>query len=211
MLKFFGKCSIIVWKVDLRGKEMTAEHLGKIFSNIPTMATERLVMRDMRVGDCFDMYEYAKNSEVTKYLTWSPHPDLEYTKQYLNSLKYHYEMGMFYDWALILASENKMIGTCGFTRFNLANNSAEIGYVINPSFHGKGIAVEAARKVLEFGFDNLGLNRVEAKYIIGNDPSRRVMEKLGMTFEGVARRSMCVKGVYRDIGTCAILREEFKF
>ena len=189
---------------------MTSELLSKIFSNIPTLETPRLVMREMRAGDCFDMYEYAKNREVTKYLTWSPHPDSEYTKAYLCNLKNHYKMGMFYDWALVLKEEEKMIGTCGFTRFDLANNSAEIGYVINPEHKGKEIAPEAARRVLEFGFYNLDLNRIEARYMVGNDASRRVMEKLGMKFEGVARKSICVNGVYRDVGTCAILASEFK-
>ena len=189
---------------------MTVELLGKIFSDISTLETERLVLREMRVCDCYDMFEYAKNSDVTKYLTWSPHPDVEYTKAYLQNLKNHYKMGMFYDWALVLKNENKMIGTCGFTRFNLASDSAEIGYVINPVYRGKGIAAEAAKKVLEFGFVNLGLNRIEARYMVGNDASRAVMEKLGMKFEGVARKSICVNGLYKDVGTCAILKDEFR-
>ena len=189
---------------------MTAEMLGKIFSNIPVLESERLIMREMRVGDCFDMFEYAKNREVTKFLTWSPHYDVEYTKAYLHNLKNHYKMGMFYDWALILKEENKMIGTCGFTRFNLASDLAEIGYVINPAYRGKGIAAEAAGKVLEFGFYKLGLNRIEARYMAGNDASRRVMEKLGMSFEGVAREAICVNGSYKDVGTCAILKSEFE-
>ena len=189
---------------------MTVELLGKIFAHIPTLETERLVLREMRVGDCFDMFDYAQRREVTKYLTWSPHRDVEYTKAYLQNLKNHYKMGMFYDWAVIIKSENKMIGTCGFTRFNLASNSAEIGYVINPDFRGKGIAVEAAKKVMIFGFENLGLNRIEARYMVGNDASRRVMEKLGMTFEGVAREALCVNGSYKNVGTCAVLRNEFQ-
>ena len=189
---------------------MTVELLGKIFANLPTLNTERLVLREMRVGDCFDMFDYAKRQEVTKYLTWSSHPNVEYTKAYLKNLKSHYKMGMFYDWAIILKDENKMIGTCGFTHFNLPSNSAEIGYVINPDFRGKGIAAEAATRVIEFGFDYLGLNRIEARYMIGNDASRRVMEKLGMSFEGVAREAICVNGVYKDVGNCAVLKKEFE-
>ena len=126
------------------------------------------------------------------------------------NLKNHYKMGMFYDFSVVLKSENKMIGTCGFTRFNLACDSAEIGYVINPDYRGKGIAAEAAKKVIEFGFANLGLNRIEARYMVGNDASRKVMEKLGMQFEGVARDAICVNGTYRDVGTCAILKKEFE-
>ena len=64
--------------------------------------------------------------------------------------------------------------------------------------------------MLRFGFDVLGLHRVEARYMVGNDASRRVMEKLGMQFEGVRRGSMLVKGAYRDIGICSVLVNEYR-
>jgi ribosomal-protein-alanine N-acetyltransferase len=63
---------------------------------------------------------------------------------------------------------------------------------------------------MRFGFEELGLNRIEARYMVGNDASRRVMEKLGMAFEGISRSEILVDGTYRDVGRCAILREEFK-
>ena len=103
-----------------------------------------------------------------------------------------------------------MIGTCGFTRFDYANNSAEIGYVLNPAYHGQGFATEAVEKVLEFGFDRLCLNRIEGKYMVENKASRRVMEKCSMTFEGVRREGMLIKGRYRNVGVCSILKKEYK-
>ena len=184
---------------------MKSETVRRVFSEMPTLTTERLLLRRMTVGDCYDMYEYARDPSVTKYLTWSPHPDLEYTKEYLQYISNHYRMGDFYDWAVILRSENKMIGTCGFTRFHTANNGAEIGYVLNPAYWGRGIACEAAREVVRFGFCELGLHRIEAKYMEGNEASRRVMEKIGMSFEGIRRDEMMIKGCYRNIGVCAIL------
>ena len=102
-----------------------------------------------------------------------------------------------------------MIGTCGFTRFDYANNSAEIGYVLNTSYHGQGFATEAVGRVLEFGFENLCLNRIEGKYMVENTASRRVMEKCSMTFEGVRREGMLIKGKYRNIGVCSILKSEY--
>ena len=102
-----------------------------------------------------------------------------------------------------------MIGTCGFTRFDYENNAAEVGYVINPEYRGRGIAPEALARVLEFGFTELKLNRIEARYIVGNEVSRRVMEKCGMTYEGTARGRMLIKGVRHDIAYCSILKDEF--
>ena len=189
---------------------MKRETVCRIFSDMPSITTERLVLRRMAVGDCYDMYEYASNAEVTRFLTWSPHPDLEYTKEYLQYIVNHYKLGDFYDWAVVLKRENKMIGTCGFTRFHMQHDCGEIGYVINPSYRGQGLACEAVRAVMAFGLERLGLHPIEAKYIDGNEASRRVMEKAGMTFEGVRREGMLIKGRYRDIGVCSVLREDVK-
>lgn len=174
---------------------------------MPVLETERLYLRPMRVSDCFDMYDYAKRADVTKYLTWSPHPNLEYTKEYLKYIVEHYKLGDFYDWAVVLKTEDRMIGTCGFTRFHFEHDAAEVGYVLNPHDHGHGYATEALSRVIRFGIDELLLHRIEAKYIVGNAPSRHVMEKCGMVFEGVRRGEMRIKGIYRDIGVCALVRE----
>ncbi len=189
---------------------MNREEAARIFRDPPIIETRRLCLRKLQKNDSEDMYEYSSMREVTKYLLWEPHLSETYTRKYLVYLQSRYRSGDFYDWGVIYKASNKMIGTCGFTRFNFESNSAEVGYVLNPSFWGYGIAPEAVYAVMRFGFVNLGLHRIEAKYMIGNDRSRRVMEKLGMKFEGVARDSMHVKGRFVSVGTCAILRDEFR-
>ena len=188
---------------------MKREEIYRIFSNIPILQTERLTLRRLMVSDTLDMYEYSRNEDVTRYLTWDAHPDASYTREYLQYLGTHYNVGDFFDWAVVLNSEDKMIGTCGFTRFDYNNNSGEVGYVINPAYRGHGIADEAVRAVMQFGFETLRLNRIEAKFIEGNSASMRVMEKTGMTFEGYHRSSMLIKGSYKTIAVCAILRDEY--
>ncbi len=181
----------------------------RIFSSIPELETERLLLRKMKRADAEDMYEYSKNPEVTRYLLWMPHPSVHYTARYLNYLQDRYSVGKFYDWALVDKSTGKMIGTCGFTCFHEEHNSAECGYVLNPEYWGRGIAAEALGAVMKFGFMTLGLHRIECRYMKGNDRSRRVMEKVGMTFEGMMRDSILVGDKYRTVGVCAILAEEY--
>ena len=188
---------------------MQKETAIKIFKKIPTIETERLVLRKLKVSDYADMYEYSKMKEVTKYLLWKEHPDIRYTRDYIAFIQSQYRAGNFYDWALIDRQSNKMIGTCGFARLDFENNSAEIGYVINPKFWGSGYATEAVKRVIEFGFENMNLHRIEARYIIGNEVSRRVMEKCGMTFEGIHNSSLYVKGEYVSVGYCAIVAEDY--
>lgn len=189
---------------------MRKENLYGIFSKIPPLETERLSLRAMRVCDTEDMFEYAKDPAVTEHLLWRPHQSPAYTRSYLEYLAGRYRLGQHYEWAMILKENNKMIGTCGFSRIDCANNCAEIGYVLNPAYRGKGIVPEAARRVLQFGFSVLGMHRIEARYMAENLPSLRVMEKLGMRPEGIQRGAMLVKGKYRDIGVCAILANEFR-
>lgn len=188
---------------------MRKETVYKIFSNMPTIKTERLTLRPMHIIDAEDMYDYARREEVTRYLLWNPHSSISVTKDYLRYIGGRYALGDFYDWSIIDRESRRMIGTCGFTRIETANNAGEIGYVLNPDFHGRGYATEAAGAVLKFGFETLELNRIEARFMKGNDASLGVMKRLGMTFEGYHADAIFVKGSYRTVGVCAILKEEF--
>ena len=189
---------------------MKKENLLHIFSHMPTLETERLLLRPIRVSDSPDMFAYAQDPEVTRYLLWRPHPDISHTREYLEYLAGRYRLGMHHEWAMIYKENNRMIGTCGFAHIDCPHNVGEIGYVLNPEYRGRGLVPEAADRVLRFGFSVLGLHRIEARFIEGNQASCRVMEKLGMRYEGIRREAMLIKGMYRNIGTYAILAQEFR-
>ena len=183
--------------------------LSNLFKRIPDLSTERLLLRKIRLNDAPDMFEYSKDPEVTKYLLWDPHPTVEHTRNYIDYLQDRYRDGKYYDWAVILKSSGKMIGTCGFSSILPEHRSAEVGYVLNPAFRGQGIAGEALSAVLDFAFRKMALNRVEAKCVAENASSERVMQKVGMTFEGVARSALLVKGEFRNIKIYSMLRSEY--
>jgi len=184
------------------------KNIRRVFTHPPVLTTERLILRPMRESDAENMFEYASDTEVTKYLLWDAHPTLKYTKDYLKFIQTKYKEGDFFDWAVIIkderGKEDGLIGTVGFASIDFANNWGEVGYVINPSYQRCGYATEAVKRVLRFAFVELEFNRVQARYIIGNDISRRVMEKSGMRFEGVQRGSLLLRGEYRDVGMCAL-------
>lgn len=189
---------------------MKKEKLFKVFLNIPTLYTERLSLRAMHPIDAEDMFDYARRSEVTEYLLWSEHKSLGFTKDYLVYIQSRYKLGDFYDWAIIDRESRRMIGTCGFTKIDPSNNSAEIGYVLNPDFHRRGLGSEAVSRIIEFGFEELSLNRIEARFMQGNEASFALMKKVGMTFEGYMRDLVFVKGNYRTVGVSSILRSEYE-
>lgn len=183
--------------------------LKDIFKNPPELKTERLTLRKMLPSDAEDMYEYASNPIVPRYLLWKVHPSVKFSLSYLKFIKTQYAAGNFFDWALTLADGGKMIGTCGFTLIDGENHAGEIGYVLNPAYWGKGIAAEAIKRVMSFGFGELRLNRIYARIMDGNAQSEKVAEKCGMRHEGTLRSSMFVKGEFKTIKIYAVLRDEF--
>lgn len=190
---------------------MTKSQREKRFRHITTLVTPRLTLRKIALSDVSDVYEYAREESVTRYLLWSPHDSEGYTFEYLQNVQAAYRRGDFYDWGIEITETKKMIGTCGFTSFDHDHNRAEVGYVLNPAFWGNGYATEALRAVIAYGFRELEIERIEAHYMAENAPSRRVMEKCAMTYEGTLKRYMLVKGAYRDIGICAVLKEDYPF
>ena len=189
---------------------MRRETVYDVFSNMKSLACDRLLLRPLCREDAEDMYCYARREDVTEYLLWLPHPSVAYTHDYLAYIEERYALGLFYDWAVVEKESGRMIGTCGFTSIDAPNDTGEIGYVLNPEYHGRGYGTEAAARVMRYGFEELGLHRIEAKFMQGNEASLHVMEKLGMRFEGYRRDGMLVKGKYRTIGVCAILANEWR-
>ena len=167
------------------------------------------MLRKITLSDAEDMFEYACRSDVTEFLLWDPHPSYSYTVELIRHLQRGYTEEKYFDFALELKEAGKMIGTAGFTSFDRKNNCAEAGYVINPLYRNRGYATEALSAIMNISFLSLGINRLEARYMVGNLASKRVMEKCGMNYEGVLRQKLFVKGKFCDIGICSALREDY--
>ncbi len=153
---------------------------------LPTLYTERLMIRPLLVLDADDMYEYAKTPLVGPMAGWPPHTSLSDTInviKIMSTIKTPYELGA---WAIVLKSNQKMIGTIELYN-HYYHFKAELGYSLNPSYWGNGYATEAAKEVISFGFDYLDLKRIEVGTFLDNYQSQRVCEKLGFIKEGVAR------------------------
>lgn len=191
------------------GKNDLDTAVAEVFANPPTLTTERLTLCKIIPEHAADMYEYSCDSEVTRYLTWSPHSSLKETERYIKLLQRKYEDGTFNDWGLIFKETGKFIGTCGYTSFDKTENKGEVGYVLAKDFWGKGLAAEAVKAVMQFGFETFGLDSFCAKHMEGNDASGRVMQKCGMKFEAMYRHSMFIKGEFKNIVVYNITRDEF--
>lgn len=188
---------------------MTDNCIKELFSDIPPMGDSLVILRKIGMENVDDVYEYASNENTTRYLAWQTHQSKKFTKNYVKFLQKQYKAGEFFDWGINLRENGKMVGTCGFTSINSEHSRAEIGYVVNPEYWGQGIATASAKLVTSFAFEQLGINRLEAKFIIGNSASEAVMKKIGMQKEGVLREYMFVKGNYEDICIYSMTAQDY--
>ncbi len=179
----------------------------RIFKNIPTLRTDRLTLRRIMPSDLDDVYEYASDREVSRYLLWSPHRDSLYTRDYLLNLQILYSKGRFYDWGIIY--NGKMIGTVGFSSIDLNNNSAEVGYVLNRKYWHFGIASEAVKRILDFGFNTLELDSISAKYMVSNTSSKDLALRVGMTEDSEYSEFIHCKGNLVEVHLSRIIKESF--
>jgi ribosomal-protein-alanine N-acetyltransferase len=188
---------------------LSDETIKEIFSNIPTIETERLILRKIAPSDSEDMYEYSSREEVTKYLTWNIHTNPKQTALYVKLLQKKYLQGVFWDFGLEYKENGKFIGTCGFSSFDKDKNCAEIGYVLSPEYWGKELAKEACLTVMNFGFTTFNLDKIIARFIEGNTSSERVMQKLNMKHEAIYKNSFFIKNSYKTVVEYSITKEDF--
>lgn len=111
-------------------------------------------------------------------------------------------------WGVVHKGNMKLIGTCGFIYWIPDHARAEIGYALSRTYWGEGYMTEAVREVISFGRRTMELNRIEARCRTENTASARVLEKVGMKFEGILRRHIFSKGAYHDMKMYSILRSE---
>ncbi len=182
-----------------------------LFADLPKLETERLLLRRMRPDDAEDMFAYASDPEVTRYVLWDTHRSVEDSRAFLRFATEGYERGDFGGWGLVLKASGAFIGTCGMEAdYAREHSRAELGYVLAREHWGRGLMPEAVRRVIRFCFGWMDLNRVEARCIAENTASARVMEKAGMTYEGTLREREYIKGAYRDMKLYSILKREYR-
>ena len=153
-----------------------------------SLETDRLILRRFTIEDADDMYNnWASDSKVTEFLTWSAHQNVDFTRELLKYWINNYEDGGYFNWVIELRENGQAIGDISVVKLDERIEAAEIGYCMCRSYWGRGIMAEALKAVMDYLFDVAGLNRVAACHDANNAKSGRVMEKAGMKLEGTLR------------------------
>jgi len=177
-----------------------------IFSDLPEILTERLLLRPLHSGDEEAIFAYASDPRIDSYVVWEHHRTIAESQLYLLGVLQRYAAGDAAPWGMVDRSSNELIGTVGFVEIWPSHARAEIGYALAPRCWNRGLTTEATRTVIEYGFGEMKLHRIEARCDPQNLASARVMEKSGMQYEGTLRGQMQVKGAPRDMKMYAVIR-----
>jgi ribosomal-protein-alanine N-acetyltransferase len=154
------------------------------------LETERLILRRFVPEDAEAMFRnWANDSDVTKYLMWPTHGNIENTRKVLAEWDAIYEKPDHYSWAIELKSLGEPIGSIAAVQKRDDIQMVHIGYCIGKAWWHKGYTSEALTELVRFFFEEVGVNRVESRHDPRNPNSGKVMMKAGLRYEGTLRQS----------------------
>ncbi len=172
--------------------------------------TKRLVLRRFLVDDAEAMFNnWASDEEVTKYLTWPTHKDIDNTKKTIAYWVEQYKKDNFYNWCIALKETGEIIGSIGSTVVQEEMECIPLGYCMSKRYWNNGIMTEALDAVIKFFFGEVKANRIEACHHLENIASGKVMQKCGLGYEGIKRHgAKDNSGNYCDVAVYSILAKD---
>jgi len=174
------------------------------------LETQRLILRQFTVDDAEAMFRnWAKDPEVSKFLTWPAHKDTSESKSILERWIASYDKDDYYNWAIELKSLSEPIGSISVVRQREDIRMVHIGYCIGKRWWRQGYTSEALIRLIQFFFEEIGVNRIEARHDPNNPNSGLVMKKAGMRFEGTKRQDDITNQGLCDSTEYAIIADDY--
>lgn len=179
------------------------------FTHFPHLETDRLILRQMTPADVNDLLRHFGNPEVVRFIDAQPIKTLDQANEWLRWMGSFFSASDGLRWGVERKTTGEFIGSAGLHSWNREANYAEIGYDLTPPHWGQGYATEVAQAIIEFAWEQMKLNRIEADVVSGNIASIRVLEKLGFRREGILRQRMRKGGNYYDVLLYGLLRCDY--
>jgi len=175
-----------------------------------TFDTKRLMLLEITNDDLQDIHQLLSIPEVDEFNTFGIPNLLEDTEKHVNQIIKHQSKVPrdSYTWKIILKSSNQFIGLTGFVLSNDKYKLGEIYYKFHPKYWGNGFATELSKRLVILGFGEFNLHKVEAGVATENIKSIRVLEKIGMTREGLRRKILPIRGEWKDNYHYAIVEDD---
>lgn len=175
---------------------------------IPPLETERMILRQLTEDDMEFIYEMFRREETNRYVADDAVTSMEEAKElydaFISPKPYLFRLG------LVLKDCGQLIGTVGFYGVNMEDYRAVLGADLLKEFWGYGYMTEAAKTLIDYGFEKMELNRIQASADADNTRSLALIKRLGLTPEGIMRQKDFYKGAFHDDVMFSILREEWE-
>lgn len=178
--------------------------------NAKDISSDRIILKNLSDSDANDIFEFASNPLVAQFMAWDPHQTIEDSLRMIADAKANYEKGSPIPLGIILKDDpqKKVIGFVGLKVVSARHRIFELVYALGEDYWGKGILVEAAKALIDFSFSHFAINRLQCSCKVENTASARVMEKLGMKYEGILRSYLYLKGEFWDLKMYSLLKSE---
>jgi len=174
----------------------------------PALRTRRLLLRPFTLDDVLAVQMLAGAPEVADTTLHIPHPyPAGAAEQWIGTHGAAWAARTGVAYAITATETRAVMGAIAFT-ITVAHARAELGYWVGVPYWNRGYCTEAGRAMLSLAFESLGLHRVQARHLTRNPASGRVMQKLGMRFEGVNRHAIRKRDRFEDLAVYAILAED---
>jgi [ribosomal protein S5]-alanine N-acetyltransferase len=175
----------------------------------PTLATPRLLLRPFTLADGPEVHRLAGERAIAATTHNIPHPYVEgMAEHWIGTHQEQYARSESVHFALVRRADHVLLGAIGL-RIEPQHRHAELGYWLGTPYWNAGYCTEAARAVVAYGFENLGLHRIHASHMTRNPASGRVLQKIGMRFEGCLRQHVHKWESFEDLALYGILRSEY--
>ena len=184
--------------------------MARMSLSTPTLHTARLRLRPFEDSDANALFALHSNAYVLRYWDAPPWSERLRAEQFITTCRQIAEAGTGTRLAVDRVSNGAFIGWGSLTRGNPDYSSASMGYCFDDATWGHGYATEAARALLQWAFDALGMNRVQAETDTRNAASARVLEKLGFVREGTLREDCVVNGEVSDSWVYGLIRKQWQ-
>lgn len=177
------------------------------FNPFPNLETERLSLRRVIKSDVNEIFALRSDKEIMKYIPRPLAKTTEDALEHITTIDNTIDKNEGINWAITLKDNSKLIGIIGHYRIQPQNYRAEVGYILHPEYHGKGIIPEALKKVLEYGFKEMKLHTIEAVIDPDNIASEKVLLKSGFTKEAHFIENQYYEGRFLDTVIYSLLNK----
>ena len=179
------------------------------FTPFPNLETHRLKLRRLISKDVNEILALRSNPEIMKFIPRPLITTSEEALEFITKMDVNIDSNSLINWAITTKENDRLIGMIGYYRMKPENYRAEVGYLLSAEYHGHGIITEALQRVVRYGFEEMGLNSIEAVIDPENFASEKVLLKTNFVKEGCFKEHQFFDGKFLDSVFYSLLKKNY--